>query len=268
MSTLFFTTEEQAKYEADMREIHFVSSLGFLNAHNGLRRGAVHLVMGTAGGGKSTLIRTLIRDFLFKKENTKFTLGLALSEETISSYRAQISYGMPSHDVLLNTVAISEIEMKVWNKKMFMEWIRMYMPDFLVFDNITTSRFYMDMSPKDQANFAMELKNITTEINCATLLVAHTDAHITDGIERLIHMNDIRGSKSIVNLVEFLYILQRFEIGTSFFPTIRTVKHRSQDLVHSLYSLQYDPKIRQFTGDNPLNFDKFKEIFNERNKLK
>lgn len=266
--TLYFTPEEQILYEAELRQIHFASSLGFLNAHNGFRRGSLHMVMGTTGGGKSTLVRTLIRDFLFKKDNSTFTLALALSEETVKDYRKQISYGVPSHDVLMNTVATSELENPQWSKKLFLDWVRTYSPDLLIIDNITTSKFYMDMQAKDQAKFAVELKSLTNEMNCATLIVAHTDALITDGIERLIHINDIRGSKGICNIVEFAYILQRFEIGTKFYPTIRTVKHRSQELIHNLYALQYDQKIRAFTGDTPLDFEKFKGIFSERNRLK
>jgi ABC-type iron transport system FetAB ATPase subunit len=268
MSTLFFTEEEQKQFEAELREIHFASSMGFLNAHNGFRRGSLHMVIGTAGGGKSTLVRTLIRDFLFQKDNARKTLALCLSEETIPEYKRQLAYGIPSHDILLNTIAVSELEDPNWNKKKFFEWLREFTPDFLVFDNITTSKWYMDLNAKEQSRFAVELKSITKEVNCSTLLIAHTDADITDGIERLIHLNDIRGSKSIVNLVEFGYILQRFQIGDKFFPTIRTVKHRSQELIHALYSLVYDPRTRSFTSDNPLNFEKFKEIFSERNRLK
>jgi ABC-type iron transport system FetAB ATPase subunit len=266
--TLYFTEEEQLKYAAEQSTIHFASSLGFLNSHNGFRRGSLHMVIGTAGGGKSTLVRTLIRDFLFQKANMKFNMGLCLSEETVLEYRRQVSYGLPSHEILLNTIAISELEQTGWNKKRFSDWVRTYSPDLLIFDNITTSQFYMDMQAKEQAKFAIELKALTKEVNCATVIIAHTDADITDGIERLIHLNDIRGSKSIVNLVEFGYILQRFEVGSTFFPTVRTVKHRSQDLIHSLYSLQYDKRTRSFTGDTAINFEKFKELFNERNRLK
>lgn len=267
--TLYFTPEDQEKYEADLRETHFASTLGFLNAHNGFRRGNLHLCLGTTGGGKSTLVRTIIRDFLFNKANTKFNLGLALSEETVLEYKRQVSYGVPSHNVLLNTIAVSELEQPVnWNKKHFFDWLRTYLPDLMIYDNITTSKWYMDMPVKEQARFAVELKSITKEINCAMVLIAHTDANITDGIDRLIHINDIRGSKSICNLVEFAYILQRFEIGDKFYPTIRTVKHRSQDLVHGLYSLDYDKRTRSFTSDHALNFEKFKEVFSERNRLK
>lgn len=266
--TLHFSEQEQADYEKELGEVHFHTSMGFLNAHNGLRRGSMHLILGTTGGGKSTLIRTLIRDFLFKKENQGLTLALWLSEEEVKDYRAQVAFGVPSHDVLLNANAFSELDGDRITEMRFIEWCHFYKPDVLIIDNVTTSAFYMDKKATEQAVWAKKLKKLAKELNCAMIIVAHTDADVHDGIERLININDIRGSKSICNLVEFAYILQRFELGTTFFPTIRTVKHRSQELVHGLYQLHYDKKIRAFKGDSAIQFEKFKEIFNERNKLK
>ena len=266
--TLHYTAQEQADYEAESYKQHFESSMGFLNAHRGLRRGSFHLLMGTTGGGKSTLVRTLIRDFLFKKENTSLTLALWLSEETVADYKHQLAASIPSSNALLNTQCMSELEVsKVSQIKLFI-WLELYRPDVLIFDNITTSVFYMDLSVREQGEFVKKLKTITKKINCATILVAHTSAEVSDSMERLLTINDIRGSKTISNLTEFAYILQRFEIGTGFFPTIRIVKHRSQELIHNLYLLQYERKIRAFMGDSPLQFEKFKEMFGARNKLK
>jgi hypothetical protein len=110
-------------------------------------------------------------------------------------------------------------------------------------------------------------KQVTKKLNMSTIVIAHTDAKATDSMGRLININDIRGSKTITNLAEFAYILQRFELEKSFFPTIRTVKHRSQELVHNLYMLNYDSRLRSFSGDLAIDFKKFKEVFNARNKL-
>lgn len=265
--TLHFTKEEQANYEADANQFHFESSMGFLNAHKGLRRGSFHLILGTTGGGKSTLIRTIIRDFLFKKENQNLNLSLWLSEETITDYKRQLSASIPSHDVLLNTQAMSELDAE-YSQMAFFEWLEFYKPDVFIFDNITTSRFYMDRRVDEQGAFARKLKAVVKKIDCAAILIAHTSAEVNDNIERFININDIRGSKSISNLTEFAYVLQRYEVGTSFYPTIRVVKHRSQDLVHGLYMLNYDKNLRAFTGDSPIQFEKLKEVFNARNKLK
>lgn len=263
--TLHFTDQEREELEKKQNEVHFPSTLGFLNAHNGLRRGSMHLILGTTGGGKSTLIRTILRDLVFCKES-EFHVSLWLSEEEVEAYRTQVAYGLPSHDRLLNTSAFSELSDDV-SEKMFFEWIEFNAPDVLIMDNITTSKFYNDKPVAEQGKFATKLKKMTLKMNMATVVVAHTDARATDSMGRMINLNDIRGSKTIGNLAEFAYILQRFEVGSGFFPSIRVVKHRSQDLVHSLYSLQYNNKLRSFSGDCALEFKKFKEIFNGRNKL-
>ena len=268
METLHFTAEEQADFEKESKEVQFRSSLGFLNAHNGLRRGSFHLVLGTTGGGKSTLVRTLLRDFLFKKENDGLSVALWLSEETVRSYKQQLAKSMPSHDILLNAHAQSEQEIINVKELSLFEWLNTLQPDVLIFDNITTSELYEAKKPDEQIRFAKKLKAFTQKTNCATILIAHTSAEITDSVERLLTVNDIRGSKAISNLTEFAYILQRFEVGETFFPTIRIVKHRSQDLVHNLYLLNYDKRIRAFRDDTAIQFDKFKEVFSARNKLK
>lgn len=264
--TLHFTASEQAEFETEQNRVHFGSNLGFLNAHNGLRRGSLHLVLGTTGGGKSTLVRTILRDLIFRPEK-EFHVALWLSEEEVQDYRAQVAYGMPSHDRLLNTSAFSELCAENVSELRFFEWLEFNKPDVLIFDNITTSKFYNDRQVSEQGKFANKLKQATKRLNMATIVIAHTDAKATDSMGRLITINDIRGSKTISNLAEFAYILQRFELEKNFFPTIRTVKHRSQELIHNLYMLIYDNRLRSFSGDKAIEFKQFKEVFNARNKL-
>lgn len=267
--SLYFTEDEQKKYEAGIKEIHFQSRLGFLNAHNGLRKGCLHLILGTTGGGKSTLIRTILRDAIFNPHNDMQT-NLLLSEETVKAYKAQVAFGMPSHERLLSTACMSELEMKgnVRSKKATIEeWLRFYQPELFIYDNVTTSIGYNDRQAREQAEYITWLKELTTELGMATVLVAHTDANATDSMGRLMNVNDIRGSKTIANLVEFAYILQRFEIDQDFYPTLRVVKHREQELLHSMYFLQYDRRLRSFSGDIAIEFKKFKEMYKKRNRL-
>lgn len=264
--TLHFTNLDQAEYERLQKQVHFHSKLGFLNAHNGLRRGCLHLLIGTTSGGKSTLMRTLMRDILFHPLNDCH-IGIWLSEEEVNDYKAQLALSVPSHDRLLKTEAFSEMEMKTKSEMAFFEWLHFHKPDVFIFDNITTSAFYMDMKPDSQAKFATKLKAITKELNMATILVAHTEASVSDSQKGLISINQIRGSKSICNLAEFAYILQRFETDNDFFPTLRIVKSRSQTLVHNLYFLDYDKRLRAHAGDRALEFSKFKEAYGNRNRL-
>lgn len=265
--SLHFTELEIARMHKANKEVHFPSSFGFQNAHNGFRRGSMHLVLGTTGGGKSTLTRTILRDFLFKRENVNNTLCLWLSEESIESYKQQLSFSLPSTELLHNIVARSEEDEAGVTETSFFNWLTTLRPDVFIFDNITTSKFYETKKPQEQANFARKLKSVLKGLNCACILIAHTRADVSDTSPRLINIEDIMGSKSITRLVEFAYILQRFEVKNEFHPTLRIVKHRSQDLVHNLYLLIYEPKTKSFKGDTPLPFEKMKAIFDTRNKL-
>lgn len=264
--TLFFTPEEEKEFIREQRQIHFHSAFGFLNSHNGFRRGAIHLVIGNTSGGKSTLIRSLVRDLILHPKN-KIHLGIWLSEESINEYKAMLSKGMPSTEELLRSEAFSEMDEMGATSETLFKWLEMIRPDVLIYDNITTSRFYLDKKPEVQASFVLRLKEATKRLGMATILVAHTDSSVNQSHKGFIELNMVRGSKQISNMAEFAYILQRFQIKQEFFATIRTVKHRSQDLVHDLYSLIYDKRWASYIGDKDIDHDKFKEAYERRNKL-
>lgn len=264
--TLYYTAEEEREYLKEQRQTHFHSGFGFLNSHNGFRRGAIHLIIGNTSGGKSTLVRALVRDIIFHPKNDA-QLGLWLSEESINDYKLMLSKGMPSSEKLLKTEVFSEIDEQCAIEDTLFKWLDMVRPDVLIYDNITTSRFYLDKRPEAQANFVLKLKEVTKRLSMATILVAHTDGTVNQSMKGLIEINMVRGSKQVANMAEFAYILQRFQIKQEFFATIRTVKHRSQDLIHDLYLLQYNKMFSTYTNDKPLEFEAFKEAYEQRNKL-
>lgn len=264
--TLHFTDAEQNDFMRRKNEVHFESRLGFLNSHNGLRRGSVHLVIGTTSGGKSTLMRSLVRDIMFAGKNDPH-LGLWLTEETVDEYRQQLALGLEVSDKLLNTSAFYEMDQKSQGEMAFFEWLEFHKPDVFILDNITTSKFYMDKRPDIQAAFAIKIKEITKRLNMATILVAHTDSSVNESKGGLIDVSQVRGSKQISNLAEFAYILQRFKSNNSQISTIRIVKHRSQELVHDMYVLNYEKKFRSYVSDKAIPFNEFKEAYDKRNKL-
>jgi KaiC/GvpD/RAD55 family RecA-like ATPase len=265
--SVYYTEVEILEMQKANREVHFRSRFGFQNAHNGFRRGSMHLVLGTTGGGKSTLVRTILKEIIFRRENINNTLCLWLSEESLAAYKQQLSYSMQSSELLHNIVARSEEDEVDVAEKDFFNWLKTMKPDIFIFDNITTSNFYETKKPQEQAAFARKLKNTLKDLNCACIIIAHTRADVSDTSPRMINIEDIMGSKSITRLVEFAYILQRFQVKDAFYPTLRIVKHRSQDLIHNLYLLNYEPKSKSFKDDTPMPFDKMKQIFDTRNKL-
>lgn len=264
--TLHFTKEEQEAFEASLREKHFASKLGFVNSTNGFRRGNMHLFIAGTGGGKSTLVRTLIRDLLFNPENNP-AISIWLSEESIEEYKALFAAGVPSHDRLLNTNAFSEQDNQQISEMMFFEWIDMHTPDVLIFDNITTSKFYEGKRPDDQARFSAKLKNAIKKANCAGIVIAHADSQQTNQRGGMLDLNNIRGAKTIVNLTEFAYLVQTFRTENALYSTLRIAKSRSQEIIHDCYLLNYDKSTRSYITDAAVPFKKLKEVYDLRNKL-
>jgi hypothetical protein len=226
----------------------------------------MHLFVAGTGGGKSTLTRSLIRDLLFNPGNNPI-ICIWLSEETIKEYQAMFAMGVPSHDRLLNTQAYSEQDNQIVSEMHFFEWVEMHSPDVLIYDNITTSKFYEGKRPDDQAKFAAKLKNVIKKVNCAGIIIAHADSQQTQQKGGLLDINNIRGAKTICNLTEFAYLVQTFKTPKNTFSTIRIAKSRSQNVVHDTYLLNFDPRTRSYLTDTAIPFEKFKEVYNERNRL-
>lgn len=263
------TKGETATRRAIVNNVEIKSCFNFLKSHNGLRPGKLHLAIGTTGSGKSTLVRALVLDIL--KNNPEQSLVLYLSEENEEDLRDEFSQANVTFEKPVNLFVLSEdqhanasasdllnlIENKVKTSK----------ATVLIFDNITTSLAYNDQSPSDQFKFISKIKTLTKKLNIATLLIAHTNSQTSDNSNQLIKETDIRGSKSIVNLVEFLYIIQRFQIKEFYFTAIRIIKHRGQNITASVFRLVYQKAIRSFENDKEINFETFKEAFRERNHL-
>jgi KaiC/GvpD/RAD55 family RecA-like ATPase len=264
--TLYYTSEEAKAFEASLREVHFHSKFGWPNAHNGFRRGSVHLVIAGTGAGKTTLIRAIALDIALHKENN-CTMGVWLSEETVDEYKALLSLGKSSNAKLLSTHANSELETTDLSELMFFEWLHFVEPDVFIYDNITTSHFYVDKTPAEQAKFARKLKKTLKELNCAGIIIAHGDSQQTNQRGGLLDINNIRGSKTICNLAEFAYTFQMFTSETAKAAFLRIVKSRSQRVIHDTYLLKYDSSSMSYVGDIAVPFSELKKANDERNKF-
>jgi KaiC/GvpD/RAD55 family RecA-like ATPase len=243
-------------------QIFFASSLGFINSHRGYRPSSMHLFIGIAGGGKSTLSRTLLIDIM--KMGQKIFLWL--SEDSKLSYLAELNKAYGEFD-LEKLVTYSEQDGKVKNllaeieKRIIEKEIK-----FLFFDNITTSAWYGN-SPDKQHESALKLKEFVNKTGVTLVLFAHTDSKIIESHSSQIDQTQIRGSKTIVNLTDFLYILQRFSVQDKIVPTIRVVKYRSQNPKDRLFRLAYSERNRIYWADTILSFDEFNEIYNMSDRM-
>lgn len=263
-----YTEKKLQQLRTEARQIHTRSNFKFLQEHRGLRPKELHVLMGTAGSGKSTVIRAIIADMLKINSGTVYAW---LSEETRDSFMLGLVDNDMGPDGKNRIKIDSELDReKNGDKKTIdsiLEKVEFISPEVLIIDNITTSPSYRGKSPDEQGEVINKLKEFANKNDIPILLIAHTRKDVSDNMSRLITENDIRGCADITNLAEFFYVLQRFEVGERYFQTIRIQKHRSQPIKNKLFHLEYSPEIKTYTGDRPIDFDSFKEIFKQRNQL-
>lgn len=269
-----FTKAVAEQLIAENKKTFFASKLKFIQQHNGFRPGKLHLLIGQSGGGKSTMARTLLLDAAASlKKNKKILVWL--SEETVKEFLTELAFsGVMDHaSVLVERMDLySEKDERNLNKSrlQIMEDMRdLYSQDcydIFFYDNITTSKIYASLRPTEQDQTADWIKGIASKTNTATILMAHTGSSYS-GSNGLIDHNHIRGSKHIVNLSEYIYILQSITIGSSRYTVLRVDKSRSHEAPEAFFSLGYDRVQKLYTRANSVNFVRFKELFTARNKL-
>jgi KaiC/GvpD/RAD55 family RecA-like ATPase len=251
--------------------IFYKSNLGFLREHNGLKRNKLHVVLGMPGGGKSTLRNTMLYDFV--KNNPGKKALLWLSEESKEDFYVDVATNPYLFDCLKNISLVSEddedIELRSPQERAcFMgEKVAESDCDLFIFDNITTSALYTE-NFEQQSEFSRLLKKVLKSMNCATVIFAHTNSQITNAYHGIIDQNQIRGSKAIVNLAQFFYVMQTFVIGNHVSVTLRITKHRASNDKDKMYLMDFSEELRTYRSDRKINFEVLKELYNEQNKFR
>lgn len=259
------TKEEIELWREEKLKTKFPSAFRFLNAHKGWREGKLHTILGVSHGGKSTLVRTIIIDALEGKNQ----VGIILSEESEIDFLIETSDS--GFDKFDNLNIYEELSKDFSSASEYMSKVETFIIEYgikiLFLDNITTSFCYMDRKVGEQGIIAKAFKNLAIKYNIPIVIVAHTGAHVTEYYAGLIETNDIRGSKTIVNLSEFFYIMQSFFVGDQRHNTLRIAKHRGQVVMNRMYELYYYSKVKIFGKDELIQFKELKEIYKNRNKL-
>jgi len=269
---VFSCKEEADLYLEELDRVQFHTKYNFLKAHNGFRKGNMHTFLGTSGGGKSTLTRSLMIDMFQNFSHKEDKILLWLSEERSKDYIAQLhKTGMP-FELINRIIVYSEVDENGKNRKDVikrLDWIiSEHKPMAVFYDNITTSMEYATVTIPEQDKFYHRLKTLALNSDIPFLIMAHTNGKITENYEHLIDQNDIRGSKQPAMISEFFYILQAFYVNEVRHNTIRLTKFRGSSVEHRLYMLDYKKEMQLFVTDRKLEFEGFKEIFKTRNTLK
>lgn len=267
---LINSQQELSMLISENKKQEYGSQYNFIRSHNGYRKGKIHLAIGPSSGGKSTLTRSLLLDALLSLRENEL-IHFHLSEESAEEALIELGSTGVAFDKLKQIIITSEQDKNYRSAQQLFLELNESLQDkrvkFLFFDNITTSFCYMDKKADDQAFIGRKLKELTKANNIPTILIAHTGGDSTMANSRLIEMNDIRGGKSIVNLAEFMYILQPMFIGSERHNIIRVVKHRGVSLKHPYYQLIYHDKPKMFVCDSAISFDELKDLFKKRNVL-
>lgn len=264
-SKIELNKDDMLKYKVDNNKTYFETGLGFLKCHKGIRPNKMHLLLAPTHAGKSTLARTIITDFIYKNKGKKVLL--ILSEETKEDFESELSNAVDADEIISNIHVYSELTWLDESPEEMMKFISEFVDlkgiSLLFFDNLTTSRMYNDRSVKEQSQVSSWLKQITKQV--AVFAIAHTLG--SDFNNRLLDENDIRGSKTITNLTEFLYILQPIYVGDRTFQFINIKKHRSQEVKNKFYMLIYSHDLKVFSQAQAVSFDDMANIFRQRNQL-
>ena len=249
------------------RKVFLESHFKFISGHNGFRPGKCHLLMADTGAGKSTLARSMIYDILLSLPKDKKLL-LILSEESEMDYLIEIRKSGFDLKYLAKLEIITELEYKK-NAIAVKTHLGKYFTEnedigFILFDNITSSCMYSGQQYHTQCLTAHWLKDIAAKINAPILVIVHTN-NTKKANKRLIDMNEIRDSKIISIISEFFYILNSISVNDEVFKIIEVCKHRTQSISHKLFLLHFDKKRSMYTKDTPLDYERVKLIFKDKN---
>lgn len=252
----------------------------FLDDHYGLRPGQLHILCGTQGKGKSTLVRSMMFSLLKQKKRVMFySTEESQSDFELTVARAQV----PDEDLETldfvedeNLLAGVDVEDTVGMFQGWMSEMRVRLAkertEVLIFDNITTTELYDNRNGIDQTRFVKVLKKIAHARNVAIVVVAHLGKNIIDSMMKEITGNDVRGNNAISNESQQLYVFRRVDStlsnGKRFIHAfIQTLKGRQESVAGNYYLLTYNHSTRTYVSDCPVEFEKIKTLMQNQNRF-
>ena len=259
---------ERCRLIDEANTVYINSKFGFLQEIKGLRPEGFHLIISTTGAGKSTLIKSILRELLFKHK-----VYLWLTEESIKDLNLAIARGAFTDVMLKNLTVDSEEsdELKPIKGKQLLNYLESRIfetkPHVVLIDNISTSSFYMNERPDAQGEIAKRLKSIGQSSGAAMVLVSHTDGTLNETNQNLISENNVRGGKTISNLTEFMFAIQRLKVKEDVLTFVRILKCRSHSIENRIFQMSYEKNTGLYGKDFTVDWDTFKEVYNARNQL-
>ena len=240
----------------------FPSRYQFLKAHNGIRPNCLHGIMGSTGCGKSTLVKCIIAEAASAKR-----VLVWISEENVVEYQELIN--VLDKSVLDNIMFVEEKEIDIKyrsDQDLFFQYFEQMVEqadcDVVFIDNVTTSAFYNSrfgfFGQQRTAEFMIQfVKRV-----CSIFYVTHTRSEVTDNYAKVVTPEDIRGSKELALITEYMYIIQKFTTEDKQFNVLRVAKYRHHEDAAGWYGLKYEKKA--YIGDSKVPFAVINKIFKMR----
>lgn len=207
--------ESIKKCAEELNRTSYYSILDCFNIHNGYRKGEIHTIVGPRGGGKSSLTKTIILDFL--TQNKKVFLWL--SEELPETYLISI-YNLlrkkfnndqdKIREMLANLKIITELRLEESYNASFMKSLEYDLEDFgadaLIYDNYTTGKFSAMQYDKQTKLLSIFMETLKTK-NIPIILVFHSDKN-TNPNDRPMTSENVKGFSRPVDIGSYNYVLQ------------------------------------------------------------
>jgi len=250
------TSEEKETLRLENEKIHFPSRFSFVHMYGGWRPGKIHTFLGRPSGGKSTLMRSILADL----EDKDARVFLWLSEESVQEFETSLAYTSINMDNLYvfsekdNAGSFADYDKGI---RRFKEEIRDVQPDIVIFDNLTTSPLYSQKFSR-QNQCLTDVDKYCNDLQIPFILFIHTSSQIRSNANYFIDQNEIRGSRDIVNISQFYYVMQNVQLGDDIRNTVRVTKYRNRPAKDHFFVLNYDEKSLTYKGDGRRNFEQFK----------
>lgn len=254
------------------------SKFNFINSHNGLHKGHLHVLLGRTNKGKSALILEIIIENAINHVKSL----LYLSEGHKQDIRSQVDeilnlkkIAPEKHESILNNILIAdESDLKGNYNEEPEFWInaltrysRTYSVDLLFIDNISGLK-YGNSSPDEQVRFVKYLNDSAIRENIAIFLAVH-QAKSVDHLKEL-ELQDVRANQNFTSIPSYVYALNDFANLERNKRIVRVLKSRNYgDAIDKYFELFFKSvkKSGFYQKDREISQKIAKSIFSINSKL-
>lgn len=253
----------QERSEERRHKVYFNSKFAHLNIHNGFRPCELHTFIAEKGGGKSTLVRAWVVEML--AQNKK--VYIRLSEEYTQSYRDEILgfFTKEFEHLVENLIIDSELELTkqelgrnyvaALNARLIRSGAQI-----LIIDNFTTSDLSRN-TPRDQEQFAVDLRRLAYDSDIPVIIVAHTEKGFNKN-RGVATGDNIRGNMTLSNTAAYIYTLTVFHNLPGKPSVLFIDKARHHPAANKKYFLlTYEIQMATYVKDHMATYEDLREIY-------